>query len=241
VTEQFQAATALANIFVINSDKTVATSAIARLKFVENSLLAISSKDEKIVQGLKEAAALFEEYRRALTKLIENSKEIDGLVARMADSATAIVKGASAMKADLLSDQQRLEQESDASISETEHLIIMLAAGGFLLGGIWALLLGRGISRPMIAMCKAMRELASGNFEIVLPGLGRKDELSEMAGAVEEFKIQAIAKAGRDAAARDAQNKAAGAARRAELIRIADDRNRGRRHCLERVGVGGSA
>jgi methyl-accepting chemotaxis protein len=223
VTDQFQAVTALANTFVINSDQSVATSATARLKFVENALHAISSKDEKIAQGLKEAASLLEEYRQALTKLIENSKEIDGLVAEMADSAAAIVKFASAMKADLLSDQQRLEQVSDSSISDTERLIIMLAGGGFLLGGIMALLLGRGISRPMIAMCKAMRELASGNFEIVLPGLGRKDELGEMAGAVEEFKVQAIVKAERDAAAQDAQNKAADAARRAELIRFADD------------------
>ena len=68
-----------------------------------------------------------------------------------------------------------------------------------------------------------MRELAGGNFDVVLPGLGRKDELGEMAGAVEEFKLQAIAKAERDAAAQDAQNKASSAARRAELIRFADD------------------
>jgi methyl-accepting chemotaxis protein len=223
VTDQFQTAAALANTFVINSDKAVAASAMARLKFVENSLHAISSKDERIAQSLKEATSLFEEYRQALTKLLENSKEIDQLVAKMADSAAAIVKGASAMKADLLSDQQRLEQESDASIGDAEHLIVMLAAGGFLLGGIWALLLGRGISRPMTLMCTAMRELAGGRFEIVLPGLGRKDELGEMAGAVEEFKVQAIAKAERDAAGLDAQNKAAGAARRSELIRFADE------------------
>jgi len=223
VTDQFQAVTALANTFVINSDQTVAASALARLKFVENSLHAISSKDEKILAGLKEAGMLLEEYRQALSKLIDNSKEIDELVAEMADSAAAIVKGASAMKADLLSDQQRLESESDATIGETERLIVMLAAGGFLLGAALALILGRGISRPMTAMCKAMRELAGGNFDVVLPGLGRKDELGEMAGAVEEFKVQAVAKAERDAAAQDAQNKAAGAARRAELIRFADD------------------
>jgi signal transduction histidine kinase len=36
------------------------------------------------------------------------------------------------MKADLLSDQQRLETESDAIIGVTERLILMLAAGGFL-------------------------------------------------------------------------------------------------------------
>jgi methyl-accepting chemotaxis protein len=223
VTEQFQAVTALANTFVINSDQAVAASAQARLKFVENSLHAIQSKDEKIGQGLKEATALLEEYRQALTRLIDNSKSIDGLVAEMADSAAAIVKGAGAMKADLFADQQRLETESDAIVGETERLILMLAAGGFLLGGTLALLLGKGISRPMTAMCKAMRELAGGNFDVVLPGLGRRDELGEMAGAVEEFKMQAIAKAERDARAQDAQNQAAGAARRAELIRFADE------------------
>ncbi len=223
VTAQYQAATALANTFVINSDQTVATSALARLKFVENSLRAISSTDEKIVQSVKEVSALLDEYRKSLSKLVENSKSIDELTTEMAESATAIMQGSGAMKVALLSDQQRLESESDASIGETERLIAMLAAGGFLLGGILAVLLGKGISRPMTAMCKAMRELAGGNFDVVLPGLGRRDELGEMAAAVEEFKLQAIAKAERDAAAQDAQNRASSAARRTELIRFADD------------------
>ncbi|HTF01317.1 MAG TPA: HAMP domain-containing methyl-accepting chemotaxis protein [Bradyrhizobium sp.] len=223
VTAQYQAATALANTFVINSDQTVATSALARLKFVENSLRAISSTDEKIVQSVKEVSALLDEYRKSLSKLVENSKSIDELTTEMAESATAIMQGSGAMKVALLSDQQRLESESDASIGETERLIAMLAAGGFLLGGVLAVLLGKGISRPMTAMCKAMRELAGGNFDVVLPGLGRRDELGEMAAAVEEFKLQAIAKAERDAAAQDAQNRAGSAARRTELIRFADD------------------
>jgi methyl-accepting chemotaxis protein len=223
VTAQYQAATALANTFVINSDQTVATSALARLKFVENSLRAIASTDEKIVQSVKEVSALLDAYRKSLSKLVENSKSIDELTTEMAESADAIMQGSGAMKAALLSDQQRLESESDASIGETERLIAMLAAGGFLLGGILAVLLGKGISRPMTAMCKAMRELAGGKFDVVLPGLGRGDELGEMAAAVEEFKLQAIAKAERDAAAQDTQNRASSAARRTELIRFADD------------------
>ncbi|HKO71987.1 MAG TPA: HAMP domain-containing protein, partial [Bradyrhizobium sp.] len=223
VIDQFQSVTALANNFVVNSDQTVASSALARLVFVQNALHAVSSTDEKIVQGLKEASTLFEEYRQALAKLIENSKSVAELVAQLNESAAAIVKGAGAMKADLVSEQRRLEAESDATIAKTERLILMLAAGSFLLGGVLAVLLGKGISRPMIEMCKAMRKLASGNFEIVLPGLGRKDELGEMAAAVEEFKMQAIAKAERDAAAQDAQNRASSAARRAELIRFADE------------------
>ena len=223
VASQFQTVTALVATFVINSDQAVANSAMARLKFVENSLQAISSRDPKIVQALQEIAGLLAEYRQALTRLVENARTIEQLTAAMADSAAAIVKGSGAMKADLLSDQQRLEAGSDATIGETERLIVMLAAGGFLLGAALALVLGKGISRPMTAMCQAMRELADGHFDVVLPGLGRRDELGEMAGAVEQFKLQAIARAEREAAAQAAQNKASSAARRAELIRFADD------------------
>ncbi|HWL18943.1 MAG TPA: HAMP domain-containing methyl-accepting chemotaxis protein [Bradyrhizobium sp.] len=223
VSAQFQAAIAIANTFVINSDQTVAASALARLKFVEHALQAISTTEAQLLAGLKEATALLGEYRQALTRLVENAKTIDDLVTAMSGSAGAIMRGTSAMKADLVSDQQRLEADTHAIIGETQRLIIMLAAGGFVLGGLLALLLGRGISKPMTAMCKAMRELASGHFDVVLPGLGRADELGEMAGAVEEFKVQAIAKAERDAATQDARNKAAGTARRAELIRFADD------------------
>jgi len=223
VIEQFQAVTAAANTFVVNSDKTIAANALARLKFVENSLKAISSPNPKIQEGIKEVSGMLEEYRQSLAKLIDNAKEIEELTQEMTESAAAINKGSAAMKSDLLADQNRLDAESDAAIAETERLILMLAAGGFLLGCIWAFFLGKGISRPMTRMCNAMRELAAGHFDVVLPGLGRKDELGEMASAVEEFKVQAVARAERDAATQEAQNKAAGAARRAELIRFADD------------------
>ena len=228
VSAQMQATVALANTFVINSEQAVANSALARLKFVENALHAVASTDtkitdEKVLAGLKEAKGLLGDYRQALTKLVENARTVEDLVTEMGGSAGKIGQGAGAMKSDLVSEQQRLETESHAMIGDTEHLILVLALGGTLLGVVLALLLGRGISRPMIAMCKAMRELAAGNFDVVLPGLGRKDELGDMAGAVEEFKLQAVAKAERDAAAQDAQNKEAGAARRAELIRFADD------------------
>jgi methyl-accepting chemotaxis protein len=223
VTVQYQAMTALANMFVVNSDQSVATSALARLKFVENAMRAISTDNEGIAHGLKEASELLNDYRTALGKLVDNAKSVQESTVEMTDSATAIKQGSSAMKAALLAEQQRIEAESDAAIKDTERLIVMLAAGGFVLGAILAVLLGRGISRPMIVMCKAMRELAGGNFAVVLPGLGRKDEIGEMASAVEEFKVQAVVKAERDAAEQEGRNKASSAARRAELIRFADE------------------
>jgi methyl-accepting chemotaxis protein len=218
----FQTATALVGTFVVNSDQSIAAGALARLKFVEAALQAIPANEPKVAQSVKDAAGYLEGYRKSLAKLVDNAKELDELSIEMGDSAAAIMKASNAMKADLLADQQRLDSESSSTVSEIQRLIVMLAIGGFVLGAALALLLGAGMSRPMAAMCKAMRELAGGNFDVVLPGLGRKDELGEMAAAVEEFKVQAIAKAERDAADLDAQNKAAAAGRRAELIRFAD-------------------
>ena len=222
VTTQLLSATGLTSSFVLNSDITVANSAVARLKFVANAVNAIPTDNEKVAGPVKDIKALLASYQDAFGKLIENAKSVASLVNEMGESATAITQLADAMKADLLADQKRLDQESKGAITETERLLLMLAVGGFVVGGLFAWLLGRGISRPMVAMCAAMRKLAGGDFEVVLPGLGRKDELGDMAGAVEEFKVQAVAKAERDAATHEAQNKAAAEARRAELIRFAD-------------------
>ncbi len=222
ITTQFQSIKVFSNNFVVSGDVAAATSTTSRLSFLENGLKNVPTTHEKIEPIMKEIFALLKTYREALAKLIENRKTIAELTTEMSESAEAIMKGAGAMKADLVSDQVRFEQESNKTISDTERLILVLAVGGFLLGAVWAFLLGRGISRPMIAMCKAMRELAGGNFDVVLPGLGRKDEIGEMAAAVEQFKVQAVAKAERDAATQEAQNRAGVAARRDELIRFAD-------------------
>jgi methyl-accepting chemotaxis protein len=223
VASQFQSIKIFSSTFVVSSDQTAATSTLSRLSFLENQIKGIPSSNEKVAEVHKEVNALLKNYREAFGKMVENKKTIDDLVTQMSGAAGAIMQGAGAMKADLVSDQQRLDAASHAIIGDTQHLILMLAVGGTLLGAVLAFVLGGGIARPMTAMCKAMRELASGNFDVVLPGLGRKDELGEMAAAVEEFKLQAIAKAERDAAAQDAQNREAGAARRAELIRFADN------------------
>ena len=73
VATQYLTVAGLANTFVINSDQAVATSALARLKFVENTLQTISSTDEKIMQGLKEASGMLSAYRQAFSTLVENS------------------------------------------------------------------------------------------------------------------------------------------------------------------------
>ncbi|MDB5580619.1 MAG: Chemotaxis protein [Bradyrhizobium sp.] len=57
---------------------------------------------------------------------------------------------------------------------------------------VLSFLLGRAISQPISAMTRALTRLAAGDFNIALPGLKRRDEIGEMAGAARVFKDNMI-------------------------------------------------
>jgi len=78
------------------------------------------------------------------------------------------------------------------------------------------------IARPMRALSVSMDELAGGNFAVVLPGLGRKDELGAVAAAVEKFKVVSEQKAREEAEAKMKQDQIAAQQRKADMVRLAD-------------------
>src|SRR5882757_1471586 len=78
------------------------------------------------------------------------------------------------------------------------------------------------IAHPMRALSVSMEELADGNFAVVLPGLGRKDEVGDVAGAVEKFKVVSEQKAREEAEAKIKQDQVAAQQRKADMIKLAD-------------------
>jgi methyl-accepting chemotaxis protein len=55
-------------------------------------------------------------------------------------------------------------------------------------------LLSRAIASPVAAMTEAMNKLANGDNSIVVPAVGQRDEVGQMASAVQTFKDSAIEK-----------------------------------------------
>ncbi len=82
-----------------------------------------------------------------------------------------------------------------ASINQQTALLI---SGALLLATLAAIaigwLLSRLIGAPISAMTTAMRRLAEGDSSVEVPARGRKDEVGEMAEAVQVFKDAAIEK-----------------------------------------------
>jgi methyl-accepting chemotaxis protein len=209
--------------YILRPDSAVANSVSARMQLLKNSLGSLYADDAKITSKIAEITNELEAYKVSFTKFVENTAKIAALSTKMNDAAGAVTQEAKTIKDGLLVRQTELARESATAAHTTSRFVTALGAGGIMFGALLAWMLGRGISRPMIGMCNAMRQLASGNFDVVLPGLGRKDEIGEMAGAVEEFKMRAVAKAQSEAAEREEQGRTASAARSAELHRFADD------------------
>jgi methyl-accepting chemotaxis protein len=83
-------------------------------------------------------------------------------------------------------------RSSIAYLEWAELILLVLGIAGAV--GIVALM-SRAMIKPIRALTAGMFELASGKFDVVLPGLGRKDEIGDIAGAVETFKVKAAEKA----------------------------------------------
>ena len=146
-------------------------------------------------------------------------KLIDDLLTRSADS-----KDREIARAGIRLDQQQFT------------LTCVLLVVSFIGIGI-SFLIGRNIARPVVAMSKAVRELAIGNFDVQLPGLNRGDEVGQMARAIQEFKLQAIAKAEREASEREAKNRELAEARRVELHDLAERFEAAVGDIIEKVGA----
>ena len=71
---------------------------------------------------------------------------------------------------------------------------LAIAAGALAVAFALQIAVVRGITGPLGGLTRGMRELAGGNFDVVLLGVDRKDEIGQIAGAVEAFKVVAARK-----------------------------------------------
>ncbi|PZA11517.1 chemotaxis protein [Rhodopseudomonas palustris] len=84
-----------------------------------------------------------------------------------------------------------------------------------------SVMIARRITKPIHAMTAAMKELAGGRLEVEVPGIGRSDEIGDMAGAVEVFKVHALERQRLEAEQKEMEARAA-ADRKAHAGQLAD-------------------
>lgn len=88
--------------------------------------------------------------------------------------------------------QDTLGPRAASEVQQDSILALIVSGIAVVLGLIAAWLIGSGVSKPILAMTKAMTTLAEGDKTVDIPAIGRGDELGAMADSVLVFKENMI-------------------------------------------------
>ncbi len=108
-------------------------------------------------------------------------------------------------------------QRTEASWALWSELGLLAAA--IVLAAGMMLVVSRRVTSPLVQIQQGMIKVAAGDFSVVLPGLDRKDEIGDVANAVERFKVLADEKA-RAEAEQAMQRQQVEADRQAKLAQV---------------------
>jgi len=155
----------------------------------------------RVMSDLAVYTAAFRFYAEASLKEDAGRAAVSAAYAEMEPVIATVLENYEAQRALTLQENDRVSQRNIA-------VVVALIGGSIvlILLGVW--LIGRSITRPVAAMTGTMRRLARGETDIVVPGLGLRNEFGAMAAATEVFREAAIANRRLEAEAEDARNRA---------------------------------
>jgi methyl-accepting chemotaxis protein len=165
-----------------------------------------SAVDDKLLPALVkgDAGATSSAYAEVTTAYTAHRAVIDDIVKKTNDGNAA------------------LEAEASSQTGLATVVLLSVSVAALLIIGFGIIAVGLGIVRPIGAMTDAMKQLAAGSLEVVIPSLTRKDEVGAMASAVQVFRDNARRVRAMEAEKATAQQRSE-TERRAVMNEVADN------------------
>lgn len=195
VQEKFLLARLYVQKFLIVNDE--ASAERARKEF------AATAKDLNSLQGelqnptrrkaAKAAAEGLEVYRTTFDAIVEHITERNGIISGTLDSlGPTIATTVENVKLSVKGEQDILGPQAVADVEGVLRTQEILAGFSLLVAVAAAFLIARSIAGPVHSMTDTMKELANGNLDVQVPATDFKDEVGDMAKAVQIFKESAM-------------------------------------------------
>lgn len=171
---------------------------------------------------LRDAQAHLSDFDEGFRHFAEDQAALDALAHdEMVTVATALITDAEQLKTAMADVEAEIRADTTGTIARAEAMILDVGLVSIVAGLLAAWLIGRSLSRPIIAMTGAMGRLAAGDKTIAIPARNRGDEIGRMATAVQVFKDCAIRMDEMRAEQEEAERRAE-ADKRAAMLRLAD-------------------
>ncbi len=107
-------------------------------------------------------------------------------------------------------DEARLSTRAEGDAAAARNMTMVVIAGSLtaLLLAIAVFFIGRSISRPIVGITASMRRLSEGDVDFEVKGVDRRDEIGDMAAALEVFRQAALTNIRLEQEAADARSRA---------------------------------
>ena len=132
-------------------------------------------------------------YAAGFEKVRAIIEERNGLISTKLDTIGPAARGEIDRLTDAIAERRlALQAELDTINKLAYWSSILVPLSAIVLGLLISVSMSRALSRPIGAMTSAMKRLANDDLEVAIPGTDRRNEIGEMASAVQVFKDNAI-------------------------------------------------
>ena len=148
-------------------------------------------------EGVLETIDMAETF--ATADIVESQLYVLGTIDRNRNYMAALRDGLAAFTDYTDRESAAVAQGADAVAANTVTMLVSIALAGILAGVLAGLAIAHfGIARPLHRSVADIRRLASGEFDIAISGMNRRDEVGAIARGIGEFRASLAAKAEAD-------------------------------------------
>jgi methyl-accepting chemotaxis protein len=190
IMENLQAALRAADQFLLTRTPASADTALVALERLTHEFPAIKEATGKV--RIQRHLAALENGLPQLKSMFAAAVAADNDVGTLRDKRVALsnklAKTSIELRDQAVSSQGQDLRSMQAAAAWAYQSGLAVSIGALVLGLVLATLIGSSITRPLAGMTRAMQMLASGDRSVAIPGIGQRNEIGQMAAAVQVFK-----------------------------------------------------
>jgi methyl-accepting chemotaxis protein len=184
--ERFQQSDAAASRFLATrnpADSNIATTALAGVRPGIDQLTRLAADNRRIRRFIAAMEKPVSAYAEALQDVVAADEQLR-LAAAARDAASEAVQAGAAAERERAAESQRAAVVSMLdSVGSVRQLLLLVSLAAIGIGLALAVLIGRGISRPIGQLTRAMQRVADGDYFLDfldLPAMDRRDEIGRL-------------------------------------------------------------
>ncbi len=210
LSDAFHSANTAAARFLASRNPADAATARTELDAMRSTLDAVKAgaaeirRVQRFVQAIADPLAQFD---KALSGLVTATDQVAKSVGEREAAARNLVAAVTELRSASMQAQAQAVDAMQGAVASSRNLGLLTSGGALALGLVLAWVIGNGISRPVMRITAAMRQVANGDLDAKIPHAGRRDEIGAMAQAVKVFR-EGLARANRLAAEQNAERAA---------------------------------